>query len=213
MSYHFEKAPSAETWEKTWIDPLFRAQISQHNESNWPQKKNIISMILNSEKLRAAQYKNMILPLLKSVLKRMNSGQNSSLCDSDNEKAINTAEITLLAAETIKMAYELKISVDPQQLHLERVRDSSSAPEDSFRGLVPRSVLNNWLWNENPQIRLAGFALLVETKKTSDVISKQDFESLKLFFKHNLMSQNPAFRQQFMSYFKKVKTFKNLNGQ
>lgn len=203
MSYQFETS-SLIDWEKIWIDPLFATQLSQNNESNWPQKKNIISIILNSEKLRQAQFQGMILPLLKSVVKRMNkSEQNSSPAENDEENS-NLAETSLLAAETIKMAYELKITIDPKQLELMNVHDSNSAPEDSFRGLVPRTVLNSWLWSENPQIRLAGFALLIETKKTSDVISKQDFESLKIFFKYNLLSQKPAFRQLFLSYFKKV---------
>lgn len=204
MSYQFETTSSLIDWEKIWIDPLFATQLSQNNESNWPQKKNIISIILNSEKLRQAQFQGMILPLLKSVVKRMNkSEQNSSPAENDEENS-NLAETSLLAAETIKMAYELKITIDPKQLELMNVHDSNSAPEDSFRGLVPRTVLNSWLWSENPQIRLAGFALLIETKKTSDVISKQDFESLKIFFKYNLLSQKPAFRQLFLSYFKKV---------
>lgn len=193
MSYHFDVVGCTDEWEAIWIDPLYLPQ--QSHESSWAQKKTIISIILNSDKLRIKQYQGMILPILKSVMKRMNS----------SDKESESGETSLLAAETIKLAYELKITVDTEALKLDSVRDSDSAPGDSFRGLVPRYVLNSWLWSDNPQIRLAGFALLVETKKTSDVISLSDFESLKLFFKYNILSQNPAFRQQLFSYFKKVR--------
>ncbi|ODN04552.1 Thyroid adenoma-associated protein [Orchesella cincta] len=201
MGYHFQTTSEA-VWGKTWVEPLFATQLSISNESSWPQKRSIISIILNSEKLRLPQIQVMIIPLLKRVLEIMNRQQDNSMSlKNDKESLDKVPEASLLAAETIKMAYELKITIDPKELNLSCVADTS---EDSFRGLVPRPVLHNWLWSENPQIRLAGLALLVETKKTSEVLTHHDFESLKIFFKYNLLSQNPAFRQQFMSYFKKL---------
>lgn len=205
MSYDLETG-SDSTWDQTWIDPLFTTQLCQNNESNWPQKKSIISIILNSEKLRLPHFQIMILPLLKSVVRRMNSNEamNFKQLTQNDEDNGTLPEASLLAAEAIKMAYELRITVNPEELNLDSIKDKNTTPDDSFRGLVPRSVLHSWFWNENPQIRLAGFSLLVESKKTSEYISEQDFESLQIFFKYNILSQNPAFRQQFMSYFKKV---------
>ncbi|CAL8123751.1 unnamed protein product [Orchesella dallaii] len=202
MSYHFQTVSEA-IWGKTWVEPLFATQLSISNESNWPQKRSIISIILNSEKLRIPQIQVMIIPLLKRVLQIIIRRQVPNIPHKDkNEESLEEGpEASLLAAETIKMAYELKITIDPKELNFSCVTDTS---KDSFRGLVPRPVLNHWLWSEDPQIRLAGLALLVETKKTSEVITRHDFESLKIFFKYNLLSQNSGFRQQFMSYFKKL---------
>ena len=76
--------------------------------------------------------------------------------------------------------------------------------KEKFRGVLPRDVFNSWTYHENPQIRLASLSLLVDAKKATEVFSAEDFEALKQLFRHSLVSQNPAFRQQFVSYFKKL---------
>jgi hypothetical protein len=189
MLYEFGSTPIA-SWVKRWIEPLFETQICQNNESNWSQKRSIVFSILNSGKI-SSSLQVLIKPVLNFVVVRMNEGPKP--IDSKSE-ALGLTESTLLAAEVIKMASELGLQTEI----------GSPLVEDSFRGLVPRSVLHSWFWHENPQIRLAGFALLVESRKSSELISKQDFKSLKLLLKYNLSSQNPAFRQQFYAYFKKV---------
>lgn len=214
MGYHFHNTSSRETWEKTWIDPLFATQPNQNNESNWPQKKNIISNILNSEKLRLKNIQELICPLLLYVVRKMNSGETGSRSNKCEELEKNNGDdgdveaSSLLAVETIKMAHELKITVNLDTEKIDLKSDTTSLEvSESFRGIVPLSTLQNWLWSESPQVRLAGLSLLVETRKTSEEFTEQEFTALKIFLKYNLHSQNPAFRQQFVSYFKKVRTF------
>jgi len=190
MLYEYSTRSIAD-WETRWIKPLFETQSRQNNESNWSQKRTIVFSILNSDKISSSLHV-MIQPILKFVVDKMNSSSDSK-SEADNE-TLGYAEATLLAAEVIKIASELSLQTEAR----------GSPGEDSFKGLLPRSILYSWFWHENPQIRLAGFSLLVDTRKSSELITKEDFSSLKIIMKYNLVSQNPAFRQQFTAYFKKV---------
>jgi len=185
MAHHLSQS-SLLDWELTWIEPLFATQTQiSPNETNWPQKRSIICSILKSGDSRIVDV------MLNFVLRKMNTSGRSN-----GEVSI---ESSLLAVEVIKLATELKVE-------MKEVSSGSEAPLSGnyFRGLVPREVLHSWATSSRSQIRLASFSLLVETKKSSELISATDLESIKFLFKYNIASQNPAFRQQFLSYYKKV---------
>ncbi|CAG7836609.1 unnamed protein product [Allacma fusca] len=174
MRYTFEKTPA---WVQYWLTPLLKIQESQNNESNWSQKKSILTKALSS-----TGNKPMQKCILNTVITAMISGEDLP------------TESWLLIVECLKIGTELGV-----ELEGEIEKDSTK-----FRGVLPRDIFNSWTYHSNPQIRLASLSLLIDTKKTSEIFSQQDFDTMRSIFKYNLVSQNPAFRQQFISYFKKL---------
>ncbi|XP_070182085.1 tRNA (32-2'-O)-methyltransferase regulator THADA-like [Littorina saxatilis] len=74
-------------------------------------------------------------------------------------------------------------------------QDSSSAIWAKIR-----SALNS----PEEQVRLDAFALLCESKRTSEAISEVEFQHLQLFVTYNLNNQSPAFRQAMLAFIKKL---------
>lgn len=127
MAYHFELT-SLENWLKLWIAPLFVTHKTQASESNLSQKRTIICTVLKSknELLRVA--------VLKYIVFQINSA------------TLTSPEASQLAVESIKIATELGIKLDVLSVQ------NNLNEGGSYQGLIPRSLLNSWLWCGNPQV-------------------------------------------------------------
>jgi len=206
MEYHYPKIELSE-WERLWLQPLFETQPSQNNETNWPQKRLIISSILKSCHSKSIPLGER---LLAYVIHLMKSEPKEHIKKNELFEVSQTAESLLLAAEAIKMASELEVGIG---WGWDESSDRTIATNGAsfFKHFVPRQFLDNWMTHSNPQVRLATLSLIVDSKKTSELLVESDFEALKTLLEFNIVCQYPAFRQQFLSYFKKVVSLTNEN--
>lgn len=78
--------------------------------------------------------------------------------------------------------------------------DKVVSNSDSWKGVLPFSEIQNAMVSANDETRLAAFAVIVETHKTCEYFTKEEFECILHFLKYNINAQSPAIRQQITRY-------------
>ncbi|XP_069117931.1 tRNA (32-2'-O)-methyltransferase regulator THADA-like isoform X2 [Argopecten irradians] len=84
------------------------------------------------------------------------------------------------------------------------LQNQESGSEECLYGAVSVTVIKQAMAHNDEQVRLDVLALLCENQRSTEVISKTEFDLLKQFLPWNLNNQSPSFRQHLLAHLKKL---------
>ncbi|XP_066911466.1 tRNA (32-2'-O)-methyltransferase regulator THADA-like isoform X2 [Clytia hemisphaerica] len=167
---------SLSKWNKTWISGISVGLMSDCKDT----KSNMVNYIV------PAMLK--VNPLvLNYLLSEFNV--NSSMVE------FYTAVVFLKTARGMK-------NVSQEIFKIKR----SSSEGHIWNGLMNFDLLKKCIVHIDDQVRLDVLSLVCSSIKTTDHVSEDDIELIKVFLRYNMAVENPSFRQQSVVCFKKVFT-------
>lgn len=111
-----------------------------------------------------------------------------------------------------KQGHQLRTSLD-----ISTDRTSSDGVEDKlqdrtnfsngakWKNLIDVKLLYFCLHHGEDDIRISAFTLIIESRKTTETYSHQDFRFIQYFLNYNLNNQQPATRQRILGLVRKVR--------
>ncbi|XP_033733610.1 thyroid adenoma-associated protein homolog [Pecten maximus] len=84
------------------------------------------------------------------------------------------------------------------------LQNQESGSQECLYGAVSVTVIKQAMAHTDEQVRLDVLALLCENQRSTEVISKTEFDLLKHFLPWNLNNQSPSFRQHLLAHLKKL---------
>ncbi|XP_034254702.1 thyroid adenoma-associated protein homolog [Thrips palmi] len=84
------------------------------------------------------------------------------------------------------------------------ISSKTKTDDNLWLGTLPVGVLQSALCHENDEVRISALGLVVETHRSTEILSQTDFMLLRKFLKYNINCEIPSFRQQTLALVTKL---------